>query len=218
MTLTGSQVREARELLGWSRTKLAAKCLLSESTIRNAEAREFVKDTNTFAIKSVLDRAGIIIVDGERVTLRNGDNTPTGARVYVARKALGWTQRDLAEKAGVSVAEVAGFERSSDRTSQLGVRLRDALAGGGARFESVAALRGADELTINGAQCQAARKVLGWSRPELSLRSGLGAQIIWEFERGRRPISTRASNMLRQTLEGAGIVFGADSTRLRGGR
>jgi transcriptional regulator with XRE-family HTH domain len=216
MTLTGAQVREARELLGWSRHKLAAKCLLSESTIRSVEAGKLARDANAFAIKQALDRAGII-ADGERVTLRSGDNTPTGARVYLARKALGWTQRDLAEKAGVSVAEVTRFERSADRTSHLGIRLQEALAAAGARFESAAALREADELTISGAQCQAARKVLGWSRPELSLRSGLGAQIIWEFERGRRPISTRASNMLRQTLEGAGVVFGADSTGLRGG-
>jgi transcriptional regulator with XRE-family HTH domain len=53
--------------------------------------------------------------------------TITGAQVHAARKALGWTQAHLALKAGVSVAEVARFEKSAYRTSWVAIRLQEAL-------------------------------------------------------------------------------------------
>jgi ribosome-binding protein aMBF1 (putative translation factor) len=37
MTITGEQVRAARELLGWPRKTLAGKCKPGETTIRNFE-------------------------------------------------------------------------------------------------------------------------------------------------------------------------------------
>jgi transcriptional regulator with XRE-family HTH domain len=58
-----------------------------------------------------------------------GCETITGALVHAARKALGWTQGDLASKAGVSVAEVARFEKSAYRTSRVAIRLQEAAAG-----------------------------------------------------------------------------------------
>jgi len=61
--------------------------------------------------------------------------TLTGARVHAARKALGWTQGDLALRAGVSVAEVARFEKSAYRTSWVAIRLQEALAAAGAQFD-----------------------------------------------------------------------------------
>jgi transcriptional regulator with XRE-family HTH domain len=57
--------------------------------------------------------------------------TITGAQVHAARKALGWTQARLALKAGVSVAEVARFEKSAYRTSWVAIRLQEALAAAG---------------------------------------------------------------------------------------
>ena len=67
--------------------------------------------------------------------------TITGAEVYAAQKVLGRTQGDLAFKEGVSVAEVAGFEKSAYRTSWVAARLREALAAAGALLDSEQGMR-----------------------------------------------------------------------------
>ena len=60
MPLTGAQVREARQLLGWSLMTLANKSPVSETTIRN-----FEKGTHrptpfkVLAIRRTLEAAGV---------------------------------------------------------------------------------------------------------------------------------------------------------------
>jgi transcriptional regulator with XRE-family HTH domain len=62
-------------------------------------------------------------------------------------------------------------------------------------------------VAISPEQCRAARKLLGWSRSALSVRSGIGPQVVWEFESGRRAISSRQQGKLRQAVEEAGVEF-----------
>jgi transcriptional regulator with XRE-family HTH domain len=46
MVLTGARVGAARKLLNWTMRKLAAKSLLSETTILNVESGAIMKDAN----------------------------------------------------------------------------------------------------------------------------------------------------------------------------
>jgi ribosome-binding protein aMBF1 (putative translation factor) len=74
MTITGEQVRAARELLGWPRKTLAGKCKPGETTIRNFEngARR-PSPFNVLAIRRALEAAGIEFdQDGHGVRLREG--------------------------------------------------------------------------------------------------------------------------------------------------
>jgi hypothetical protein len=73
MTLTGSQVREARVLLGWTRGRLAGAARVSTSTIAKAEHDgPRMTDWAKSAIRETLEAVGIVFeVDGG-VTLRGG--------------------------------------------------------------------------------------------------------------------------------------------------
>jgi hypothetical protein len=72
-------------------------------------------------------------------------------------------------------------------------------------------------MTITRARVRMARRLLGWSLPTLSVRSGLGIHIIGKFEVGERKISPTAMTMLRSALEAGGVEFltGTPGVRLR---
>jgi ribosome-binding protein aMBF1 (putative translation factor) len=60
MSITGEQVRRARNILGWSRVDLARKAHLSETTIRNCEnGTRPVKSSSVMAILAALEQAGV---------------------------------------------------------------------------------------------------------------------------------------------------------------
>jgi transcriptional regulator with XRE-family HTH domain len=66
MTITGEQVRAARELLGWPRSTLARKSRLSESTITNLEnGRRSVSPLSALAIRRALESARVEFIPGE---------------------------------------------------------------------------------------------------------------------------------------------------------
>jgi ribosome-binding protein aMBF1 (putative translation factor) len=77
MTITGEQVRAARELLGWPRKTLAGKCKPGETTIRNFEnSTRHPSPFNVLAIRRALETAGVEFIDvqpGVRLKDRDGD-------------------------------------------------------------------------------------------------------------------------------------------------
>jgi ribosome-binding protein aMBF1 (putative translation factor) len=80
MTITGDQVRAARELLGWPRKTLARKCKPGETTIRNFEnGSRRPSPFNVLAIRQALEAAGVAFIEEKPgVRLRKGeDNADT---------------------------------------------------------------------------------------------------------------------------------------------
>jgi len=77
MTISGTQVREARELLGWTRDRLAGASGLSPTTISHLEAgKRWPTAPRMSSIRCALEDFGIIFVDengeGPGVRLRKG--------------------------------------------------------------------------------------------------------------------------------------------------
>jgi transcriptional regulator with XRE-family HTH domain len=72
MILTGAQVREARELLGWSRIKLAVMTSLGAQRIMLVETDDWlVTPANIERVRAVMEAAGVTFEDG-RVRLQEG--------------------------------------------------------------------------------------------------------------------------------------------------
>jgi transcriptional regulator with XRE-family HTH domain len=60
MTLTGAQVREARELLGWAQPQIAGELGISVSQIISIEAgKSQLTALQASVLKRVLERAGV---------------------------------------------------------------------------------------------------------------------------------------------------------------
>ena len=74
--------------------------------------------------------------------------------------------------------------------------------------------------TLTPAQLRAARGLVGWSRPQLAMQSGVSLSTVKDFEDGRRtPYATSLAVMIT-ALEAAGVVFveangGGPGVRLR---
>jgi hypothetical protein len=62
-------------------------------------------------------------------------------------------------------------------------------------------------MTITGEQVKEARKLLGWSRIELMLASGIGSGVIKVFETSKHVQPRDVATALRRALKSAGIVF-----------
>ncbi|WP_113891114.1 helix-turn-helix domain-containing protein [Roseiarcus fermentans] len=62
-------------------------------------------------------------------------------------------------------------------------------------------------MEISAAQLRAARGLLGWSQTELALAAKIGRATIADFESGKRGPYARTLDVLRSTLEGAGVEF-----------
>jgi hypothetical protein len=73
MSLTGAQVRAVRELLGWSRVRLARAARVSASTIVKAEMDgPRMTDWAQRAIREAFERASVAFDEDSRITLRGG--------------------------------------------------------------------------------------------------------------------------------------------------
>jgi predicted transcriptional regulator len=69
MIISSRQIRAARGLLGWTRTELADRAILSVTTVADIERGDVNPKVSTIgAITSVLEKAGIefIRAEGER--------------------------------------------------------------------------------------------------------------------------------------------------------
>jgi transcriptional regulator with XRE-family HTH domain len=65
MTITGSQVKAARKLLGWTLLDLGYRARVSEPTISTFEgASRAIRPDNVQAIRRVLEAAGVIFTNG----------------------------------------------------------------------------------------------------------------------------------------------------------
>ncbi len=65
--ITGAQIREARTLLGWSRSHLARLAKVRPATVQRAEASDgeaAITLAHQFAIRSILEEAGIEFTNG----------------------------------------------------------------------------------------------------------------------------------------------------------
>jgi hypothetical protein len=77
--LTPGQVKAARELLGWTRVRLAARGNAGEGAIRRYEnGRGIAATLNLTTVRSALESAGVIFVE------ENGDGP--GVRIRKAAK------------------------------------------------------------------------------------------------------------------------------------
>jgi len=64
MKMTPEQCRIARELIGWSRTRLGAKAMISESTIRDFElGRRLRSVQSTSRLQEALETAGVTFTE-----------------------------------------------------------------------------------------------------------------------------------------------------------
>src|ERR1700688_3503386 len=119
MTITGQQVKAARELLGWSRAKLSAESGVGSGTIVIFENGLHPQQAGTLAtLKRALEAAGLEFTSGgePRLKLRK-PKTLTGQQVKAARRLLGWTQDKLAEEIRVSPSTIGHFETGKRRPS-----------------------------------------------------------------------------------------------------
>ncbi len=66
-------------------------------------------------------------------------------------------------------------------------------------------------MLISPQQCRAARAMLGWSQGQLAEKSQVAKKTIADFERVATTPQSRTLSTLRDTLEGAGIVFIAEN-------
>lgn len=65
--MTGPQIREARELLGWDRSQLARRARISVTTVRDAEREAFRPHPRTsFKVMLAFRSAGLAFEAGAR--------------------------------------------------------------------------------------------------------------------------------------------------------
>lgn len=77
MTITGAQVKAARELLGWTQRRLAAKAGVSDGTISRTErdCDDRPNDWMKIIIQQAFEEVGVIFIKGKGgagVRLRKG--------------------------------------------------------------------------------------------------------------------------------------------------
>lgn len=63
---------------------------------------------------------------------------------------------------------------------------------------------------------RAARALLGWSQLELVRRSGVTQKALSDFELEKRPLTAKASEKLKTTLEANGVQFIAVNSEVSG--
>jgi hypothetical protein len=112
--------------------------------------------------------------------------------------------------------QVASVHGRFDLTDPLAV-IRATLEAAGVEFANGKVLGGtaAEPAPVTPGQVQVARKLLGWSRTQLGVRSGTSIHVVQTFERtgqvaklhGRRAEQVDTVAAIRATLEAAGIEF-----------
>ena len=153
-------------------------------------------------------------------------------QLRAARALLGWSQTQLGLRSNTSAYVVKKFELTGkvasvhgrpDLTDPLSV-IRATLEAAGVRFANGGAFGGAaaETIPVTPGQVKAARKLLGWSRTQLGVRSGTSVHVVQTFERtgyvaklhGRRTEQVDTVAAIRAALEAAGIEF--SNQRVRG--
>jgi DNA-binding XRE family transcriptional regulator len=68
--ITGRQAKAAREMLGWTRTKLAYMAHVAQSTVSNLEAKGRLSPLLALAVHNTLEAAGVEFVNGGEPSVR----------------------------------------------------------------------------------------------------------------------------------------------------
>ena len=122
--ITGAQIRQARELLGWPPTRLAQRAKVHSAIVRRAESVEGEPALER-SVSSSLTATSPGQAEGEGAE----GQVITGARILAARKLLCWPRDRLAPKAGIGRtmlkrieegAYVASIEQRSALRAALG--------------------------------------------------------------------------------------------------
>ena len=158
----------------------------------------------------------------------------TPDQLRAARVLLGWSQMQLGLRSNTSAylvkklemtGQVAGVRGRSDLTDILAT-IRATLEAAGVKFTDGKALVNASAETVpmTPDQVKAARRLLGWSRTQLGIRSGTSVHGVRTFEwtgqvaklHGRRTEQVDTIAAIRAALEAAGIkVTGGGAPVLR---
>jgi transcriptional regulator with XRE-family HTH domain len=109
--LTPGQCKAARKLLRWSQDGLAAKLFLSSGdAIRDFESRTRLPwSLHLRRLQEVFEEAGVEFTDDE-AGVRFARAGITGQQVAAARKLLGWTQKQLSDRANVRQGTINRLE------------------------------------------------------------------------------------------------------------
>ncbi len=159
---------------------------------------------------------------------RTGPVTPDQMRA--ARALLGWSQTQLGLRSDTSAYVVKKFELTgqiasvrgrSDLTDPLAA-IRVTLEAAGVEFANgeVSGVAAAETTPITPGQVKAARKLLGWSRTQLGVRSDTSIHVVQTFERTghvailycRRTEQVDTVAAIRVALEEAGVEFTDEDT------
>ena len=149
----------------------------------------------------------------------------TPDQLRAARALLGWSQTQLGLRSDTSKYVVKKFELTGqaakvhgrpDLTDPLAT-IRATLEAAGVEFTNgeVSGVTAAETVPITPCQVKAARKLLGWNRTQLGVRSDTSIHVVQTFERtgqvaklhGRRAEQVDTVAAIRATLEAAGIEF-----------
>lgn len=155
----------------------------------------------------------------------------------MARAALGWTVRDLADATGLHRNTISNIETGRTVADPATLRtIEGALTRAGIHFigENGVASRASQNEThmgknvgaaagrLSSAQIRAGRALLRWSARDLARKAALGLNTIRRAEVAEQAIALTAANdiALRRTLEAAGVDFidengGGPGVRLR---
>ena len=144
----------------------------------------------------------------------------TPAQSLAARGLLGLSQAEVAKPANVAPTTVADFENETrvpnvnhlrairEVLEAVGAMLISENGGGeGARLKAIPKPNDTGKAAISPEQCRAARYLSKLSQLELAEAAGVGRSTVADFERGARVPSPANLEALRETLEGAGVVF-----------
>ena len=143
--ITGAQIRQARELLGWPPTRLAQRAKVHSAIVRRAESVEGEPPVTVYQaalIRDALGRFGIEFTNGDAPGVKltatkgaQGREVITGQQIRAARELLGWTPYRLAPRASMGHTLLRQFEagaRVPDEESAA--RLKSCAGGSGRDF------------------------------------------------------------------------------------
>lgn len=132
-----------------------------------------------------------------------------GAFLRAAREARGWTQSELARRAGIPGSALSNCENGKRSISNMSldraVRLLDALGLDTGDLAALAAM-GPDGL-------RAARETRGWTQTELARRADIMEPTLLRYEAGKRSISNIRLSIAISLLKAFGMRLG-DALRL----
>jgi transcriptional regulator with XRE-family HTH domain len=184
-SITASQLRAARGLLGWSQKDLAQASKVGRATIADFETGKRAPYTRTLAdLQRSMEDFGVEFLNGDEpgVRMKRSGAAPAfseqpAAQPRVEHRVLGGEAKQRIALATHPQRSLA--RRASDHSSE----------------------------PITPDQVRAARELLGWSEAELAAKVGVSETAISLFERLKRRLLNLDVSELRRAFEAAGLEF-----------